>query len=142
MSQNVVVPEDDLSPRQISILPLLLRPATISEHAREAGITLRTLQRWLQDDTFRRHLEVMRHRAAQLAESDLLALSNKAVEVIFECLHNDSPQIRLHAAKAVIQLNTQVQYGKGLEQRLEHKLQIRESVERRAPWSQFPPTNP
>ena len=50
----------DLSARQLSALPHLLRPGSLTAKARAAGIGRATLYRWLEDENFRVALQSLR----------------------------------------------------------------------------------
>ena len=64
-----------LSQKQATALPHLLKPGSLADQARNAGIGRTTLHRWLRDDNFRRSLEQLREDALRLAESELQAMS-------------------------------------------------------------------
>ena len=62
-------PSDDdsvaLTHRQMAALPHLVESPTVSEGARQAGISRRTVHRWMEDDHFRAEFDKAQERGAQ-----------------------------------------------------------------------------
>ena len=108
-----------LSQKQATALPHLLKPGSLADQARNAGIGRTTLHRWLRDDNFRRSLEQLREDALRLAESELQAMSYRAAAVIREALHDEDPDIKFRAAQAALRHAHKAQYGQQLERRVE-----------------------
>lgn len=110
---------EGLTQKQITALPYLLRPGTLSDQAKNARIGRTTLYRWLQDPDFRRALDQLREDAVHLAESQLQAMSYEAAAVIYEALHDEDSNVRFRAAQAAIRHATNLQYGQRLERRVD-----------------------
>ena len=118
MVWNGTEPNESLSPRQLAALPHLLKPASITQQARNAGIGRSTLIRWLQDERFRSTLQDLRQDIFQFAQTELQAMSYKAAEVIEDALHNEDPRVRLLAAQAALKHADAARRAQDLERRV------------------------
>ena len=106
MSHFVADPDPvQLSRRQIEALPYLVSSPTLSEAARRANVTRRTLQRWLNNYEFRQEFERLRRAANEIARAEISGLSLKAALVVGEALDDPNSSIRLRAALAALALS-------------------------------------
>ena len=105
-------PSDDdsvaLTHRQITALPYLVASPTVTEGARLASISRRTVHRWMEDDHFRVQFERLRDEALSLAQAELKGLTLKGAVVLAEMLEDPSPYIRLRAAQTAIAAGAKV----------------------------------
>ena len=109
----------DLSARQVSALPHLLKCGSITDQARAAGIGRSTLYRWLEDENFRVALQTLREETLHVAESEIQAMAFEAAAVLYEALHSNDKRLKFRAARTVLQHAQQAQYGHRLEQRFD-----------------------
>jgi hypothetical protein len=98
-----------LSFRQQAALPIIASSLSLAEAARNSGIGLSTLRRWLNNPEFCEQLALLRRDASLLAIQKLQAMVPRSISVIAEVLDNADPALRLRAARCVmdyfIQLN-------------------------------------
>lgn len=120
MTQNVPQFSEDLSQRQLTALPHLLAPGSLSAQARRAGIARRTLYRWLEDENFRECLEWLRKETMRFTQAQLQAMSYKAAAVLDDALDHDSARIRLEAARLVLAQAHNAQRDQTLHGRVEN----------------------
>ena len=122
MSQNVPYFAEDLSERQLTALPHLLAPGSLSARAQRAGVARRTLNRWLQDENFRECLEWLRKETMQYTQAQLQAMSYKAAAVLDDALDDDDTRVRLQAARLVLDQAHNAQRDQTLHSRVENLL--------------------
>ena len=120
MHQNATDFAENLSLKQLSALPHLLRPGTLTVQARHAGVHRTTLYRWLQDENFRECLEWLRKETMQFTQAHLQTMSYKAAAVLDDALDHDSVRVRLEAARLVLTQAHNAHYGQELERRVEN----------------------
>lgn len=120
MHQNATDFAENLSLKQLSALPHLLRPGTLTVQARHAGVHRTTLYRWLQDDNFRECLEWLRKETMQFTQAQLQAMSYKAAAALDDALDDDSVRVRIEAARLVLTQAHNAHYGQELERRVEN----------------------
>ena len=111
---------ENLTHRQITALPHLLRPGPITEQARNAGVSRNTLYRWLEDQNFRECLERLREETLRFSQSEFQAITLKAVEAIEDALDSNDMRIRLQAARVVMQESRNAQYDQTTQRRIEN----------------------
>ena len=102
MEQNGTHFAEDLTQRQLTALPHLLRPGPLSVHARHAGVHCNTPYRRLQDQNFLECLEWLRKETMRFSQAQLQAMSYKAAAVLDDALDGDSVRVRLAAARLVL----------------------------------------
>ena len=122
MEQNGTHFAEDLTQRQLTALPHLLRPGPLSVHARHAGVHRNTLYRWLQDRNFRECLEWLRKETMQYTQTHLQAMSYKAAAVLYDALDDDDTRVRLQAARLVLDQAHNAQRDQTLHSRVENLL--------------------
>ena len=120
MHQNATDFAENLSLKQLSALPHLLRPGTLTVQARHAGVHRTTLYRWLQDDNFRECLEWLRKETMRFTQAQLQAMSYKAAAALDDALDDDSVRVRIEAARLVLTQAHNAHYGQELERRVEN----------------------
>lgn len=106
MSGDVRQNSSMLSNNQIHALPYMTSSRTFAEAAEKAGISPRTIHRWMNDPAFREEYERQRDEAAAIARAALRALMLDAVAVLAERLDNEDPQERVRAAKTILSFDT------------------------------------
>ena len=95
-----------LSNSQIHALPYMTSSRTFGEAAEKAGISPRTIHRWMNDPAFREEYKRQRDEAAEIARAALRALMLDAVAVLAERLDTEDPQERVRAAKTILSFDT------------------------------------
>ena len=117
-------PSDDdsvaLTHKQITALPYLVASPTVTGGARLAGISRRTVHRWMEDDNFRTQFQTLRNEALSLAQAELKGLTLKGAVVLAEMLEDPSPYIRLRAAQTAIAAGAKVNEQTNIQERIEH----------------------
>ena len=108
-----------LSQRQLSALPHLLRPGTLRAKAKTIGVGRTTLYRWLEDENFRVALQVLREATLHVAQSELQAMSYEAAEVLYRTLHSEDPDLSYRAARTVLDQANEAHYGQRMEERVD-----------------------
>ena len=111
---------ENLTLRQVTALPHLLKPGSLAVQARHAGVHRNTLYRWLQDENFRECLEWLRKETMRFTQAQLQAMSYKAAAVLDEALDDDSARVRIEAARLVLTQAHNAHYGQELERRVEN----------------------
>ena len=107
MSKNVPADENSApTPRQQSVLPVMASTFSISEAARQAQLSPKTLHRWLKDKNFRRELARQQQEAAELARFELQGLMLESVAVLSDALRDPNPSIRLRALRIALACNS------------------------------------
>ena len=116
-------PSDDdsvaLTHRQITALPYLVASPTVTEGARLAGISRRTVHRWMEDDDFRVQFERFRDEALSLSQAELKGLTLKGTGVLAEMLEDPSSNIRLRAAQTAIAMGVKINQQSNIQKQIE-----------------------
>ena len=88
-------------------LVALLSGKTNSQAAQSAGVTERTIYRWLSDPSFRSELSEAERQMIESATRQMSSLQKKAINVLDQLLESQdvSPQIRLSTAKSILRLS-------------------------------------
>jgi len=122
MNENV----NELSPKQHTAINALIAQSSIDSAAKQAGVTQRTLYRWLDDTAFRLALNGALDKALDCAARGLVRLTDKAIRVVETVLDDTElhPATRLRAADLVlanviklVELRTLAQRVAALEER-------------------------
>jgi len=100
MSENV----NELSPKQHTAINALIAQSSIDSAAKQAGVTQRTLYRWLDEPAFRLSLNGALDKSLDAAARGLVKLTAKAIHVVEEVLDDTElhPSTRLRAADLVL----------------------------------------
>ncbi len=120
MEQNGTHFAENLTQRQLTALPHLLRPGSLSVQARHAGVGRTTLYRWLQDENFRECLEWLRKETMRFTQAQLQAMSYKAAAVLDDALDDHDTRIRLQAARLVLDQAHNAQRDQTLHSKVEN----------------------
>ena len=102
MSSNVANSKKKLSDRQVLALPHLTSSQSLNDAAQNAGVSPRTVQRWMNDPAFREEYERQRDEITLYARSGLRALLFKALSIQAQRLDSDDPKERARAAQAIM----------------------------------------
>ena len=102
MAQNGSLSENELTDRQLNVIPHLISSSSVSEAADLAGVPRRTIHRWMNDKEFRAAYEEQRDAVAFYARSGMRTLMLKAMAVQAERLDSDDPKERARAAKEIM----------------------------------------
>lgn len=78
--------------------------ASYADAARAAGITVRTVARRMDDDRYRRCVTAARSEMIERASGQLAEGTTKAVQTLSRLLEGESEQVRLGAARAILDL--------------------------------------
>ncbi len=110
---NEQLPGDDapeLTERQAAALAALLASATVTDAARTAKLSPRTLWRYLTDKNFVRHYNRARRAAIEHASARLQGEASSAVKVLHDVAHNKraSATARVAAARAILEFALRV----------------------------------
>jgi ABC-type thiamine transport system ATPase subunit len=92
-----------LSPAQRRCVVALLTAGGAGQAAATAGVSVRTVRRWLADPAFTTAIRDEARASARQALSALLAAQTAAVRVLHRLLDDQSPSTRLRAAVAVLE---------------------------------------
>ena len=107
MSVSAVTEGDrtgNLSPRQEAACLALLAGSDTTAAARVAGVSERTMRRWVASMPFREALRAEARSQAQQARAYLLGAQRAAVATLRQCLHAESAATRTRAARAILEL--------------------------------------
>ncbi|MFE3940590.1 hypothetical protein ACFXPV_01710 [Streptomyces sp. NPDC059118] len=96
----------------------LARGNTAEQAAREAGVSGRTIRRWMEEPEFGRQVMATRTELLQLAVGQLAAASTKAVATLVDALDNEKGQARVQAARVLLDAVPALRESLDLEQRL------------------------
>jgi hypothetical protein len=110
----------DLSPKQQRAIESLLAGLTKSQAATAAGVTPRTLSRWLADPTFKVHLNHATDQALADATRLLAATVEQAVTVLAELMLDPdaNPPDRLRAASLILRRSLDFTDQQSMNQRI------------------------
>ena len=108
-----------LTRRQREALPHLLAPGSVSEGARNAGISRQTFYRWMGDVGFRRRLQKACNDAMSLADSQMQLASHQAVTALFRKLEHERPDISLRAAQIIVKMGRDSRFDQEIVERLD-----------------------
>ena len=122
-----------LTDRQLSALPDLIGPGSITQRARNAGIARATLYRWLQDPGFRDTFESIQKDVLHLAEVEAQSMAKHAVSVIFDLMSSGNQKVRLDAARTALKLAQDARQSEQIDQRLEN-IEMAQAIRKKAQW--------
>jgi len=101
------------------LLPALACGATKENAARQAGVSLSTVKRRMDDPDFCRQLQAVRADILHRACAALTAASTEAVRTLLDLLKPSSPHaVRLGAARSVLEIGMKVRVVVELEERM------------------------
>ncbi|MET9128619.1 helix-turn-helix domain-containing protein [Streptomyces antibioticus] len=102
---------------------------TTTQAATAAGVTVRTVQRWINDPDFALNVRDARKDLLQHAVGRLAAGAVQAVDTLLEALEDDSTKVRVMAARTL--LDTLLPLRESLE--LEERIAALETADRQEP---------
>lgn len=113
---------DDLkiTPAQTRTIAALLTHRTIEEAAKAAGVTPRTITRWLENRNFCFHLAGAEANVIDQATRQLIALQGDAIQTMAGIMDDGkvSPAVRLRAAQAILDTVIRLRELRNVEARL------------------------
>ena len=118
-------PISTLTFRQQAALPAVAMAPTLSQAARDSGVGLSTLRRWLQEPEFRQQLANFRQESADLARQQAQAILPRCLSVFAEVMECPDPSLRLRAARYAMAFALQITEAHDLKSRLE---QLEQSI--------------
>lgn len=95
--------QQNLTPKQIKTIPLILQARTISEGCERAKISRDTFYLWLRDPAFKAEFERQQRAIIDEAFHNLKALTGEAVEALKGLLKAKSEGVRQRTAIAIIE---------------------------------------
>ncbi|HEV2125560.1 MAG TPA: hypothetical protein VGW38_22640 [Chloroflexota bacterium] len=109
-----------MNQNQARAITALLSSPTIREAAEAAGVTERTIHRYMQEPAFQAALREAEGRAIDDAVRQLVGLASDAIETLRMILANPkvSPSVRLRAAAGVLDFMMRMREVRNVEQRL------------------------
>jgi len=102
---------------EAAIAALLLEP-TIPAAAQRAGVSERTLDRWLSNPVFAAAYRAARKKVFDQAVSTLRAASTEAVQTLRDALNDTSSSIRVRAALGILDFGIRITEMTDLEERI------------------------
>ncbi len=105
---GVSIKQPQLTRRQILALPILAAASSMTQAAREAGISESTLYRWRQNEHFRNELQRLTAETADLTRQEMESLTRQSSQVLSDLMQDPDPMVRLRAARAVAVMGAQV----------------------------------
>jgi len=93
---------DTLSARQRRGVAAILSAPTMRQAASDAGVSHKTLYRWLTVPAFREALALAQTEAVRMATVRLTALLSQALEVVGDDLGGNDAKLRFRAAAVVL----------------------------------------
>lgn len=110
---------DDRRARQQEVVRARLAAGgDYGDAAGEAGVSRRTVARWMSDPTFARSVSGARAEHVQVVTGQLTGLAGEAVSVLTEVLANGTASEQLRAAHMVLGWSTRLRRDTELEARL------------------------
>lgn len=106
------------SNHQPAVILALAQGQTTSQAATAAGVSSRTVRRWLEDPDFRQGVADSRTELLQLAVGRLAAAATKAVDTLIDALDSDRDMARVQAAKVLLDATLALRESLDLEQRI------------------------
>lgn len=94
-----------LNPKQEAALLALLSCRTIEEAAAEAGVTPRTIARYLSEDSFRRAFRAARRQVYEAGLASLQSTVREAAEALRRNLACGKPSVEVMAARTIFDLS-------------------------------------
>jgi len=92
---------------------------SVTDASNKAGVTRKTVYRWLDDDEFKGQVLERQNSVLERVSRRLSALSLQSLEVLSELLKSENENIRLKASSAVLSRFTEILEMLRLEKRIE-----------------------
>lgn len=94
----------NLTVRQRAAIVALLVATNRAEAANRAGVSERTLTRYLADPTFRTEYRTAARDAAETAVNRILGAQERAIDTLLDVMGDGTPAARQRAARAVLEV--------------------------------------
>ena len=119
MPKNVA-PREFLGPRQMMALRVLAGGGSTAEAATAAGVNVRTAERWMTQQEFKKALRRMQTDVLGSIASRLVALAKTSVETLHELLEDTKTSHALRARVAIAALDAAMKWHEAtaIEERL------------------------
>lgn len=96
----------------------LAQGQTNGQAATKAGVSTRTILRWLEDDDFRQEIDDTRTALLRVAVGRLAAGATLAVDALVDALATEKGQARVQAARTLLDACLKLRESLELEQRI------------------------
>ena len=93
---------EELSAKQLRMIPYLLATPSVGEACRRARVSKATVYTWFKDEAFKRELKRRRDAVIERALDSLKANISKAIETLVKHLDSEKEAISLKAAERII----------------------------------------
>lgn len=107
-----------LTARQVRVINVLMTAKDRSEAAKVAGISRKTLYKYLRQDSFKDELSKRKNELLEVLSCDLISLLNRAVETLADLLESKQENTRRLAAVNILDHAVRLQETTDLEQRI------------------------
>ena len=122
---DISTPKPKLTPRQHTAAAALIATATVAEAAASAGVSERTLYRWLKLPEFRALIAQQESQIIDSAVHQLVNIQGEAIETMRDMFrHSDNEWIKMHAARFMLNSLLKLRVQQTFESRLEELEQI------------------
>ena len=105
--------------RQKTALPAIALSPTLTQAARDSGVSESTLRRWLHNPAFRRQLDNYHQESARLARQQAQALLPRCISVLADAMDSSDIALRLRAARYAMSFALQLSEVQTLKASLE-----------------------
>lgn len=93
---------DELTKRQLQVLPYLLSCSTYEEAARQANVSVKQIYFWLKTPTFRAKLDSRRNEVIEEAVNKLKYNTTRAADTLVNLLSHSNPTIQRGVANDLL----------------------------------------
>lgn len=105
--------------RQAKAIEALGHGFSVTDASERAGVTRKTVYRWLENDDFRNAVLERQNEVLERVSKRLSSLALQGLEVLSELMQSDDENIRLKASSSVLSRFTEILELLRLEKRLE-----------------------
>ncbi|WP_405698206.1 hypothetical protein OHA99_26740 [Streptomyces coelicoflavus] len=106
------------NPKRPAAVLALAQGHTTGQAAKTAGVSSRTILRWLEDDDFRQEISETRTELLRAAVGRLAAAATLAVDTLMDALTTEKGQARVQAAKVILESTMALRESLDLEERI------------------------
>ncbi len=111
--------KEQLSDKQLRVIPHLLAAASIEEGCKQAKVGKATVYEWLKNETFRNELKRHREDIVTGALETLKANVTRATAALVGLLDSQNESIRHRTAKDIIEFTLRSAENESLEERID-----------------------